>query len=78
MENDSVIFRGTFSIDIRLTHQALNEQSPVNDKVAGLIPPWCCGWLGAPGILSLSHMGKQTAQLYCWDLISGRSTTTPR
>ena len=78
MENGSVIFRGTSSIDIRLTHQALTEQSRVKDKVAGLIPPWCCGWLAAPGILSLSPMGKQTAQLYCWDLTSGRSTTTPR
>ena len=39
MENGSVIFRGTSSIDIRLTHQALTEQSPVRDEVAGLIPP---------------------------------------
>ena len=47
-------------------------------RVVGLIPTWCCGWLGAPDTPSFWPMARRTGQLYCWDLTSGQSTTTPR
>ena len=47
-------------------------------RVVGLIPSWCCGWLGAPDTPSFWPMARRTGQLYCWDLTSGQSTTTPR
>ena len=77
MENGSVVFRGTTSIDIRLD-SPWSDWTVQRSGVAGLIPPWCSGLPAAPHILTFSPMGKLMALPCCWGLTSGQSTTTPR